>query len=271
MIPHLIGVLESAHADPEAYLDGPKVMLATYAAYLLAQFRETLAYRLLLALLNLEDDFAEEFFGDSITEDMHNIVACVFDGDETPLRALIENQRANEYSRACAGLHTYSTLIHTGRIAAEEVEQYFRELFEHKLEREPSHVWNNLCSNSADLGFASLLPHIQKAFEDDLCDPLFDRLEYIEERIMTGGDPRWKRECKPIEDTVAIMENWACFNRSSSPRRSDAGSRHIESLSLPREFSSRPTVPPPPQYPGVGRNDPCPCGSGRKFKKCCGG
>ncbi|HRD33543.1 MAG TPA: UPF0149 family protein [Rhodocyclaceae bacterium] len=22
--------------------------------------------------------------------------------------------------------------------------------------------------------------------------------------------------------------------------------------------------------PGVGRNDPCPCGSGRKFKKCCG-
>lgn len=22
--------------------------------------------------------------------------------------------------------------------------------------------------------------------------------------------------------------------------------------------------------PKVGRNDPCPCGSGRKFKKCCG-
>jgi len=24
-------------------------------------------------------------------------------------------------------------------------------------------------------------------------------------------------------------------------------------------------------YPGVGRNDPCPCGSGLKYKKCCGG
>lgn len=24
------------------------------------------------------------------------------------------------------------------------------------------------------------------------------------------------------------------------------------------------------QQPKVGRNDPCPCGSGRKFKKCCG-
>lgn len=25
------------------------------------------------------------------------------------------------------------------------------------------------------------------------------------------------------------------------------------------------------QGPKIGRNDPCPCGSGRKFKKCCGG
>ena len=24
-------------------------------------------------------------------------------------------------------------------------------------------------------------------------------------------------------------------------------------------------------YPGVGRNDPCPCGSGLKYKRCCGG
>ena len=25
------------------------------------------------------------------------------------------------------------------------------------------------------------------------------------------------------------------------------------------------------QGPKVGRNDPCPCGSGSKYKKCCGG
>ncbi|MHC4123979.1 MAG: SEC-C metal-binding domain-containing protein [Planctomycetota bacterium] len=24
------------------------------------------------------------------------------------------------------------------------------------------------------------------------------------------------------------------------------------------------------EQPKVGRNDPCPCGSGRKYKKCCG-
>jgi uncharacterized protein len=29
-------------------------------------------------------------------------------------------------------------------------------------------------------------------------------------------------------------------------------------------------VPKPAAFAGVGRNDPCPCGSGKKFKKCCG-
>ncbi len=28
-------------------------------------------------------------------------------------------------------------------------------------------------------------------------------------------------------------------------------------------------APPPPRAAKIGRNDPCPCGSGRKFKKCC--
>lgn len=29
-------------------------------------------------------------------------------------------------------------------------------------------------------------------------------------------------------------------------------------------------APAVPRSPQVGRNDPCPCGSGKKFKKCCG-
>jgi len=29
-------------------------------------------------------------------------------------------------------------------------------------------------------------------------------------------------------------------------------------------------LPEPPKAPKVGRNDPCPCGSGKKYKKCCG-
>jgi uncharacterized protein len=41
-----------------------------------------------------------------------------------------------------------------------------------------------------------------------------------------------------------------------------------------RELSQRVPPPPPPPPQGtarhVGRNDPCPCGSGKKYKRCCG-
>jgi uncharacterized protein len=36
-----------------------------------------------------------------------------------------------------------------------------------------------------------------------------------------------------------------------------------------RQHSPEPVIRPAPSH--YGRNDPCPCGSGRKFKKCCGG
>ena len=37
-----------------------------------------------------------------------------------------------------------------------------------------------------------------------------------------------------------------------------------------REAARRAEPGPAPQIARVGRNDPCPCGSGRKYKKCCG-
>jgi hypothetical protein len=43
---------------------------------------------------------------------------------------------------------------------------------------------------------------------------------------------------------------------------------------FPAEFDQlglSPTIPIVEQSPKIGRNAPCPCGSGRKYKKCCGG
>jgi len=41
----------------------------------------------------------------------------------------------------------------------------------------------------------------------------------------------------------------------------------------PPDAAAPPGLPPVPAsnpYAGIGRNDPCPCGSGKKFKKCHG-
>lgn len=271
LAPHLIEVIHDAHVRPEHYLDGPEGMLHIYAVYLLAQFRDTRAYRPLLTLLSGHSDLVKELFGDTLTEDMHNIVACLFDGDEKPLRELIENPAAHEYARACAGLHTYLARLNAESISIEVVEDYFRELFEGKLERTPSHVWDSLCSLSADLGFESLWPHIQQAFGDKLCDPFFDTLDDMENRITSGGEWHRQESYRPIDDTIAEMQDWACFDtKSATNERSHPMDDLLYSLYSPEQSSSRATTPASPSV-GVGRNEPCPCGSGLKFKKCCGG
>ena len=45
-----------------------------------------------------------------------------------------------------------------------------------------------------------------------------------------------------------------------------------QSQSVTNTASDEPplTLPTHREVPKVGRNDPCPCGSGRKFKACCG-
>jgi preprotein translocase subunit SecA len=55
------------------------------------------------------------------------------------------------------------------------------------------------------------------------------------------------------------------------PRSEAAQQRAIESArSEFLESEEEPTAPIRNESRRIGRNDPCPCGSGKKFKKCCG-
>lgn len=53
------------------------------------------------------------------------------------------------------------------------------------------------------------------------------------------------------------------FSSTTVLYKSKAFSR---TLGIIEENEERPKI----DTTGVGRNDPCPCGSGKKFKKCCG-
>jgi uncharacterized protein YecA (UPF0149 family) len=61
-----------------------------------------------------------------------------------------------------------------------------------------------------------------------------------------------------------LHEEWLQTSRQSLQGRKPAEMLEGGRL-LPRKVETfrRPT-------PKIGRNDPCPCGSGKKYKKCCG-
>ena len=65
------------------------------------------------------------------------------------------------------------------------------------------------------------------------------------------------------------------LRRVSAPRAKQAASKAVESAGkTPAPSAGKPRTyrkaDDPDPYVGVGRNDPCPCGSGKKFKNCHG-
>ena len=76
--------------------------------------------------------------------------------------------------------------------------------------------------------------------------------------------PEWERFRDPWEFySPAVIESRQERWKEEEARRSE------DDLEDDELFAEEPALPYVRETPKVGRNDPCPCGSGKKYKKCC--
>ena len=69
----------------------------------------------------------------------------------------------------------------------------------------------------------------------------------------------------PLEDAIGELSGWYAFS-DAAEQDEERWATSPEDVHLPFADMPQSFVDP---FKGVGRNDPCPCGSGKKFKKCC--
>lgn len=254
--PHLLAALEEAVNDPDAVLDRQDFTY-TYAQFLLSQFRETKAHPLIARMASFDSEMAELLMNDSITEHLYSWLASTCDGDTSLIEQLIENPKADEFARA-AGVQGLVTLVAYDLKPRDEVISYFKSLLEGRLEREPSFVWAELAVYCAELGAKELYEQIKQAYADDLIDETVIDLAGVEKDMKKDWPSllaNLKEMNRLVNDTIKEMEWWASYQEPArKPKPADL---------LPH----RPYTPPPAK---IGRNDPCPCGSGKKYKKCHG-
>jgi hypothetical protein len=265
--PHLLGFLEQVAEAPERFND-PKQMLHVFATYLLAQFREKRAFRLLCRILMAPGNLPKDLFGETITDGLSRILASVYDGDPAPLMALVENENVDDFVR-WAAVDTFVVLSVTGQMPREEVIDYFRQLFHGKLARTAAHVWIALAGAVGDMSAPELIPELRKAYGEGLIDPGFAELEDLERDAhlrFQKKSPWQKEQLQLVDDAITEMEWWASFHREDEP--DDEGWEEDAEEEL-GDIWDQPTIPYVRCNPKIGRNDPCPCGSGKKYKKCC--
>jgi hypothetical protein len=264
--PELLRILEDTLDRPAQLAAEGDYMAHLYAMFLLAQFHETRAYPLVVRLASLPEDLLDSLCGDFITEDLGRILASVCGGDLAGIQCLIENEATNEWVRGAA-LSSLVTLVAAEHNRRDEIVSYFAGLFRGKLVRKWSHVWDTLVSYSSDLYPEELLDDIERAYEEGLVDPGFIGFDDVKRDLAMGKDRVLARLAddphrRLVEDTVAEMGWWACFRED---RAKDTAHAHPNSKLLPGASSQIRRATPKP-----GRNQPCPCGSGKKYKKCCG-
>jgi hypothetical protein len=272
VIPRLLEILEDIDRDPEPWLADEESMLHIWALYLLALFREPRAYPLLVRIFSRPGEFAFELTGDVATQDLGSMLASVSGGDTSGMKALIENEQANEYVRSGA-MDAMVSLVTTGQRARDEVMAYFVQLF-HKLERKPGAQWDGLANACTDLWPQEAVDELHRAYEDDLVDPRSIGWREIEEALALGREDamqKARRYSEPLITDLARDMGWMqCFQDRKRGRQYEGHEDSEEDLGAPPPSEYATVAPIRRTAPKVGRNEPCPCGSGKKFKKCCG-
>ena len=266
MIPIFLNLIDRLRSDePEAFTDAD-VSACICIYFLLGEWRDPRAYRPLTTLLRQDPEFVDFLLGDAVTEATARVIAGVCDGDLTPIFSTIEDQDADEFVRS----QMIDALVMIARQRQELLPEVvtFLESFPSAENDKSEIVYGSWAFAVADLGLANLEQQVREAFERKWISPEEASFDFFQKQLrmaLEGGESPWyqnSRNTRPIKSAIDEMSDWYCFSETLFR---DQQMHPAQGSTLP-QFSGASFER---ESPKVGRNEPCPCGSGRKFKKCC--
>jgi hypothetical protein len=234
--------------------------------HLLGEWREKAAYRLLARLLRRPGDEVHAVLGDAITINAHRVMAAVFDGDPRPLQEIILDPEADEFvrSRMC---EAFAVLVLQGELDRAVASRFLRDAYMELQPQAECYVWEGWQSAIAMLGLSELETLVKRAFDrgfiaqEWLC--FEDFREDLDRGIARPGEPRYpdQDEFTLFGNTIDELSGWYAFSDDYLAKQKEWREEEELEFGLAEPYRN--------PFRGVGRNDPCPCGSGRKFKNCC--
>lgn len=284
-IPELLEILEYTLSDVENLSKDGSYLVHFPAIYILAYFRETIAYESIIEIASLPDEQIFDLMGDAVTEDFKNILASVCDGNIEPIKGIIENSSLDEYVRTEA-LESLLILLNHGVVSREQLVFYFKELFNGKLEVDYSCVWDTLPRCCSLIHPVGLTDDIEKAVADGKVIEIIADLDFMNRQLKKSvkevlDDLKEDEDYSFVsEEDVYSLEGWvggfSCEEDYGDDYPFDeydenemVGEGFIRSSFNEHKGNEISMNVPLKRESFVGRNDPCPCGSGKKYKKCC--
>ncbi|HEY2415732.1 MAG TPA: DUF1186 domain-containing protein [Pirellulaceae bacterium] len=296
MIPRLIEVLqETARLGCEGVVrDGNAAM---FALFLLTEFRATQATDAIVNFLRVPGKVVDTLLGDAITEDLPRILATFATQRLEILELLITDSQADEYVRSGA-LEAHKYLVRDGVLQRPEFVQRLRDYLLKLVAEEAIWPATLVVDMLAELKAVDARPDIERAYHAGVIDEEFITLEFVDEllgqeaaefdRVLDNLEPtivadaveemrpwHWSGDESWLDGKVGPIDELE-FDNELTSRIAHLFSNALVKESDPsmaddeaEEFSPHQTDTIRYDAPHIGRNDPCPCGSGKKYKKCC--
>ena len=248
-------------ASDEALNDGPQdsklVWSPVHAWRALGQLRAPEAVAPLLTLFQRADDS-----DDWVMSDLPEALALIGAPAIEPVANYLADLTRGEWARVTAA----DTLGHIGQahpeLRAECVTRVTAQL--EKFAEQPETVNAFVISALWDLRAAEAMPVIERAFASGRVDETVNGdLEDVQIHFrlkMQREHPRKPNRLAELNEQFGELQ---ALEKENAELRAT-----LDELSSEPPFGqlSEPYVAPPK----TGRNEPCPCGSGKKYKKCCG-
>jgi hypothetical protein len=240
-----------------------------FIVHLAGEKQDTRVFSLLCRLAQ-DGEAVEAALGDATTTTLKQILISTYDGNLDTLKELIEAAEADEFVRADA-LEVLAYLTATGRVPREETEAYLLGLYETLQPQQESFVWSGWVLAIGLLGLETLSGVVHQAFGRGLIDPMvmgYDDFRRDLERTLADPERMAGFEYDrigPLEDAIGELSGWSAFSDAAKEDQ-ERWATSPEDAGLAFADTPLPFVDP---FKGVGRNDPCPCGTSKKFKKCC--
>ena len=241
----------------QAQMDLPEdEQLHFYAMFLLGEFKDRTSFRRIVEMVSLPMDIVDFLVGDATTAGLSEILYHTYDGNLVLLEKSVSDEDIDEYVRS-AMVDVLGQLYLDGTLSEDAWKQFLRD---RAYDRRPEDlVFAKIGEMICSCHFFDLLPELREMYEKGLIDEEFlDGYDYSVDRLFDYSNER--DFCQRSFDAEATLSSWAMFSENSEM---DDAAFEKTLRQLEREINR------PVKKEKIGRNDPCRCGSGKKYKNCC--
>ncbi|MEK6780690.1 MAG: DUF1186 domain-containing protein [Bacteroidota bacterium] len=234
-----------------------------HAFFLLAEIRAEESLPKLLSFLECDNDFLNYWFGDHITGTLWQSIFGLGFSNTTLLRKFLMQPGVDTYSKSCTSAALCQMVLHHPEKRAEVLHVYMETLARFAIATDDDDIIDSdflglTIADTLDCKLHELKPVIKTLFElgyvsTGICGNYKD----VEKAFGREEKFSHKRDVYNIFDLYDhITTTWAGYTEEDGD--SDGYDDYLPT------FNQQPII-----SDKTGRNDPCPCGSGKKYKKCC--